>query len=32
VPADVYLTSNGIRTYWKRIERAFPEATEDVLS
>jgi hypothetical protein len=29
VPADVYFTSNGIRTYWKRIDKSIPEATED---
>jgi hypothetical protein len=29
VPADVYFTSSGIRTYWKRIDKSIPEATED---
>ena len=24
VPADVYFTSNGIRTYWKRIDKSIP--------
>ena len=26
VPADVYFTSNGIRTYWKRIDKSIPES------
>ncbi len=26
VPEDVYFTSNGIRTYWKRIDKSIPES------
>ncbi|WP_410508808.1 DUF3267 domain-containing protein [Methanosarcina hadiensis] len=30
VPDDVYFTSNGVRTYWKKIDKTFSGTIEDI--